>query len=262
MSATQACASDDRGPARAPPALTCARPPFALERLEATGVERRVYHLSKPGPDGSTELLLTPLEFIDRLAVLIPPPRLHRHRYHGVLAPNAPLRAALTALAGDAAATPEQPAVAEPVGGQRHRRSPARYLWAMLIARIYEVLPLVCTHCATEMRTIALVTETASVIRMVQHIGESTKAPALSLARGPPAAAMARQRPRQGGDDDCHGAECRCRSRVQRLLGQESFAGETHNQALRSLGRNLVRVMWSVLEHGRDYHLESPSRNT
>ena len=26
-----------------------------------------------------------------------PPPRLHRHRYQGVLAPNAPLRAAATA---------------------------------------------------------------------------------------------------------------------------------------------------------------------
>ena len=30
---------------------------------------------------------LTPLELIDRLAALIPPPRLHRHSYHGVLAP-------------------------------------------------------------------------------------------------------------------------------------------------------------------------------
>jgi hypothetical protein len=31
---------------------------------------------------------------------LIPPPRQHRHRYFGVLAPNAPLRAAVSALAG------------------------------------------------------------------------------------------------------------------------------------------------------------------
>jgi hypothetical protein len=36
-------------------------------------------------------LSLTPLELIDRLTALIPPPRLHRHRYHGVLAPHAPL---------------------------------------------------------------------------------------------------------------------------------------------------------------------------
>jgi len=36
----------------------------------------------------------------ERLAVLIPPPRWHRHRYFGMLAPNAPLGAAVTALAG------------------------------------------------------------------------------------------------------------------------------------------------------------------
>ncbi|MFM9059269.1 MAG: transposase, partial [Planctomycetaceae bacterium] len=27
-------------------------------------------------------------EFLDRLADLVPPPRRHRHRYHGVFAPN------------------------------------------------------------------------------------------------------------------------------------------------------------------------------
>jgi len=67
-----------------------------------------------------------------------------------VLAPNAPLRAAVTALAREPAAA--QPADAAPVGGEEHYRSPARYLWAMLIARIYEVFPLVCRHCGAEMR--------------------------------------------------------------------------------------------------------------
>ncbi|MBA2592397.1 MAG: transposase [Gammaproteobacteria bacterium] len=36
---------------------------------------------------GRSLLYLTPLEWLDRLAVLIPPPRRHRHRYHGLLAP-------------------------------------------------------------------------------------------------------------------------------------------------------------------------------
>ena len=140
--------------------------------------------MPKPGPDGRTDLTLTPLELIDRLAALIRPPRLHRHRYHGVLAPNAPLRAAVTARAR---APPAQPADAAPVGGEEHYRSPARYLWAMLIARIYEVFPLVCTQCGAEMRIIAFVTDTASVTRILAHIGEPTKAPVLSPARDPPA---------------------------------------------------------------------------
>ncbi len=61
----------------------CARPPFALERLSVTR-------------DASGRVELTPFEFLDRLADLVPPPRKHRHRYHGVFAPNHPLRPAVT----------------------------------------------------------------------------------------------------------------------------------------------------------------------
>ena len=66
----------------------CARPPFALEHLELLDAERVVYRLPKPQRGGSTALILSPLELIDRLATLIPPPRLHRHRYQGVVAPK------------------------------------------------------------------------------------------------------------------------------------------------------------------------------
>ena len=80
----------------------CARPPFAAERIEELDRHRLIYHLPKPGPGGRTQLLLSPLELIERIVALLPPPRQHRHRYYGVLAPNAPLRAALTALAPEA----------------------------------------------------------------------------------------------------------------------------------------------------------------
>ncbi len=50
-------------------------------------------------------LLLTSLDLIVRLAALMPPPGRHRHRYYGVLAPNAPLRAQVTALVS----VPESP---------------------------------------------------------------------------------------------------------------------------------------------------------
>jgi len=48
-------------------------------------------------------LKLQPLELIDKLVALIPPPRRHRHRYHGVLAPNAPWREQITADANEQA---------------------------------------------------------------------------------------------------------------------------------------------------------------
>ena len=46
--------------------------------------------------------MLSPLEFIQRLAALIPPPRAHRHPYHGILATDANTRAAVTVLAQEA----------------------------------------------------------------------------------------------------------------------------------------------------------------
>ena len=77
----------------------CARPPFALEHLQQLDAKHLVYHSPKPRLDGSSDLVLTPLELIDKIAALVPPPQAHRHRYYGVLAPNASLRVAVTALA-------------------------------------------------------------------------------------------------------------------------------------------------------------------
>ncbi|MBA2592516.1 MAG: transposase [Gammaproteobacteria bacterium] len=46
--------------------------------------------LKAPSRDGTTHLVMSPLGFMQRLAVLVPRPRLHLIRFHGVLAPNAP----------------------------------------------------------------------------------------------------------------------------------------------------------------------------
>jgi hypothetical protein len=71
-----------------------------MERLHPKGKDHLLYHCPKPQPGGKQgDLVLTPLELIDKLAALVPPPRTHRHRYFGVLAPNSPLRGAVTALA-------------------------------------------------------------------------------------------------------------------------------------------------------------------
>ena len=61
----------------------CAGPQFALDRLHQVDTERLRYDSTKPGPGGGGPLLLTPLELLDRLAALVPPPRVHRHRYFG-----------------------------------------------------------------------------------------------------------------------------------------------------------------------------------
>ena len=53
----------------------CARPPFALERLELLDEQQRHLPAAQPQRDGTTALSLTPLELIDHLAALIPPPQ-------------------------------------------------------------------------------------------------------------------------------------------------------------------------------------------
>ncbi|MGH8550097.1 MAG: transposase, partial [Methylococcales bacterium] len=60
----------------------CARPIFASQRLDWIEPDQRLIHrLPKPRPDGQTVLQITPLEFLDHLAALVPPSRKHRHRY-------------------------------------------------------------------------------------------------------------------------------------------------------------------------------------
>jgi hypothetical protein len=83
----------------------CARPPLAQERLGRLNDELLFYRLRRPALNGRTELILTPLELLDRLAHLVIPPRIHKHRHCGVPAPNAKLRRAVTAAAGPAGAT-------------------------------------------------------------------------------------------------------------------------------------------------------------
>ena len=150
----------------------CARPPFAMERLRKAGSElvyRCAKQHSEPGslPHNkrgvkADEITLTPLELIERIAKLVPPPRTHRHRYFGVLAPNSPLRPAVTALARDAAVKPAQvqaepastaagegalgvrsplPTQTEPAQPVPPKR-PAHYLWAVLMAAL-SLLPAV-----------------------------------------------------------------------------------------------------------------------
>ena len=121
----------------------------------------------------------------DFLIALMPLPRIHRHRYFGVLAPNSPLRAAVTALAPVAVPIPPTHPPESPATEPAHRRA-ARYAWALLLARIYEVFPLVCPLCGAAMRIIAFITDGRTVRDLLVPLGEPTAQPRVAPARGPP----------------------------------------------------------------------------
>jgi len=192
----------------------CARPPFAMDRLQQRGADL-VYRCGKAHTEPLQsdkypgELVLTPLELINRLAQLVPPPRTHRHRYLGVLAPNSPLRAAVAAMvqgasmvtsevgslvtgaahmdASSLGGVPSVSAVLQPEPPAKPKPRPSsHYLWAALIARIYEVFPLLCPICGGQMRIIAFITISADIHKILEHIGVDPEAPRIAPARRPP----------------------------------------------------------------------------
>jgi hypothetical protein len=185
------------------------RPPFALDRLVATGHgapggERIVYRLPRPAPDGATALSLTPLEFLERLALLIHPPRIHRHRYHGVLAPHAKLRDQVIALGRERSEVEgshsEQldarsgPGSSDGAGSGRRASS----RWAALLSRGAptrsvgrEVLPLLCPSCGESMRVIAFLTDPVPVRSILAPLDLPSRPPPLSPARAPPQGELA-----------------------------------------------------------------------
>jgi hypothetical protein len=69
-----------------------ARPPLASERLEERPDGRLTLRLKTRWRDGTTHILMERSELIERLVPLIPPPRAHQVRYHGILAPSASMR--------------------------------------------------------------------------------------------------------------------------------------------------------------------------
>jgi hypothetical protein len=73
----------------------CARPPFALERIEVTKDGRVLYRMKTPRR-GKTHREMTPVEFLARLAVLVPPPYFPLVRYHGVFAARSSWRKRVT----------------------------------------------------------------------------------------------------------------------------------------------------------------------
>ena len=89
------------------------RPPVALDRLEELPDGRLRYRLKKRWRDGTDSVVFEPLEFLERLAALVPAPRFNMIRYSGVLAPAASWRGRLApcgeAMDGEAAATRPEP---------------------------------------------------------------------------------------------------------------------------------------------------------
>ena len=101
-----------------------------------------------------------------------------------MLAPNSPVRGAVTTLAVTQNSAPG--AAGNARGEETPVRQAAGYTRAILLARIYEVLLLLCPASGETQQIIALINDPAEVKKRLTDLGEPSEAPRLVPARGPP----------------------------------------------------------------------------
>lgn len=164
-----------------------ARPPVATDRLSQLEDGRLELRLKRPWRDGTTAFRLTAHELIERLVAMVPRPRTHLARYHGVVAPSFAARSEIVpSRLNEAAARCRPPS---PAGAEAPTR-PGRFPWASLIWRVFLDDVLACVRCAGRMAIMAAVTSRAGVARILDHLGLPTEAPAFHAARPPPQAEL------------------------------------------------------------------------
>jgi hypothetical protein len=139
-----------------------------------------VYQLKQAYRDGTKYLLFSPEELLEKLAALVPRPRVHLIRYHGCLAPNAKIRAEVVSQARG----PEgEEAGAKPQEGRGPRR---RMGWARLLKRVFKVDVESCQGCGGKLRVIAAVMDPGAIGKILGHLGLPTEVPKVHPARAPP----------------------------------------------------------------------------
>ena len=117
---------------------------------------------------------------MQRLAALVPLPRLHLIRFHGVLAPNAKLREQVVPQEPEAPAQEAKPAECEATC-VHHR--PMRLSWARLLKRVFEIDMEHCPNCGGELKIIAAILEQPVIEKILTHLGLQARAPPRCPAR-------------------------------------------------------------------------------
>ena len=163
------------------------RPPVATERLALTPSGQVRYPLKTPYRDGTTHIVLEPLDLMARLAALVPPPRMHLTRYHGVFAPHSKLRAAITpAGRGAGGKGAKQDANAEAPAVPKH----VAMSWAQRLKRVFAIEIDTCARCQGRLRVIASIEEPEVIARILAHrerdCGAAEPELAPIVARAPP----------------------------------------------------------------------------
>ncbi len=158
-----------------------ARPAIALERLSLNTNGQVVYSLKKPYDDGTTHIVMTQLELLEKIAALIPRPRVHLTRFHGVLAPHYKHRKMIV----PAKPLPQPELELAPNQDQKAQKS--RVSWARLLKRVFDIDLSTCHLCGGKAKIIAAIEDSKVIKKILNHLGLAATPPNIWPARGPPA---------------------------------------------------------------------------
>ena len=117
--------------------------------------------------DGTSHFLFEPIEFLEKLAAIIPRPAVNLLLYHGVLAPRARWRSQVVRYGRPA---PDGLAPALEARPRSPGPTPA-WTWAALMHRVLNLDVLACPRCGGRLRVIATVQDPAVVRAILTHLG-------------------------------------------------------------------------------------------
>ncbi len=139
-----------------------ARSAVADSRLSLTGDGQVRYSLKTPWRDGTTHVVFEPLDFIARLAALIPRSGVNLTRYHGVFAPNSGIRAQVTP------ARRGKRAVGNTTIGKPQKRH--NITWAKRLKRVFRIDVEMCQQCGGAMKIVAAIVRPVIIDRILRHL--------------------------------------------------------------------------------------------
>lgn len=149
------------------------RGPIATERMFEMPGGDIGYKMKRPWHDGTTHVLFTPHELIEKLVALIPPPRANLVRYHGVLAPNSKWREHVV---------PKVESV-EPKKSAPGQKVP-NMNWSEMLKRVFAIDATKCQFCGGQLKLIATVKETQAIQAILESMELPAVAPKFKPARG------------------------------------------------------------------------------
>ena len=144
--------------------------------------EELLYRRKASSHFGRAETPFDPLDFLARLLMHIPQPKLHTVRYYGHYSSVA--RAHRRALEDDGSHSDSWSAEGPTVTERRRLRR----AWAQMIRRIYEVDALTC-QCGARMRILSFILDPRVVTKILRHLAANDAA----QQRAPPSSAVASQ---------------------------------------------------------------------